>query len=97
MQVEHPEIFAVWRTLQDRYIGLKKLRTFYINGYTYGTDGYIHRDDTYYNELGADSPNRESCVIYLNKDWHPDWAGETVALNEDHTLCVAAIQSRDDF
>jgi SM-20-related protein len=45
----------------------------YANGYTYGTDGYFHRD--------SEDPDTHTIILYMCEEWAPDWAGETVILN----------------
>jgi SM-20-related protein len=47
-----------------------KLVRCYANGYTYGTDGYFHRDSEREGEL--------TVIIYICDEWPLDWAGETV-------------------
>lgn len=42
----------------------------YCNAHTYGTEGYIHIDSKFSED--------NTCVIYLNASWNPNWAGETV-------------------
>lgn len=50
----------------------------YINGHTFGVDGYFHQDSGRNDEF--------TTVLYMNKEWFPNWAGETVFLNtEDKT------------
>jgi len=47
----------------------------YINGYTYGSEGYYHRDSSRKDEY--------TTVLYLNEKWELDWGGETTFVNED--------------
>lgn len=57
----------------------KTLVTSYMNGYTYGTDGYFHRD---WHEEG-----HTTVIVYLLRDdWDPDWAGETVFIDDDKNI-----------
>lgn len=42
----------------------------YANGYTYGTDGYFHRD--------SDRNDEQTVIVYICDEWNPDWAGETM-------------------
>lgn len=55
----------------------------YVNSMTYGTDGYIHVDSTRENETTA--------VIYLNKEWDPDWGGETVLFDSNGEILFSCI------
>lgn len=52
--------------------GMKLLRC-YVNGYTYGTDGYFHTDSERADEL--------TVITYICDTWARDWAGETVCDN----------------
>jgi SM-20-related protein len=47
----------------------------YANGYTYGTDGYFHTD--------SQRTDEQTFIIYICDDWFPDWAGETVMLDDN--------------
>jgi hypothetical protein len=76
----HKEIQFVWNTLKD-LIGQKSLMRCYINGYTFGTDGYAHVDDPWYTQKYGEDKDSETIVVYLNEKWHIDWAGETVIFN----------------
>ena len=74
-----PEIQYMWNNILP-YVGKKSLLRVYCNGYTYGTDGYIHTDE------GSDKQGRpgETCIIYLNEGrWDLDWAGETIVYGID--------------
>jgi SM-20-related protein len=48
-----------------------KLLRAYVNGYSYGLDGYAHTDSAREQEW--------TCIIFLCDQWHPDWGGETLA------------------
>jgi len=45
----------------------------YINGHTYGVEGYFHQDSSREDEI--------TTVLYMNDEWNPNWAGETVFLD----------------
>lgn len=47
---------------------------YYLNGHTYGTDGWPHTDTDRTDELTA--------ILYLNPEWRGEWGGETVVFNE---------------
>lgn len=64
-------------------VGDRSLLRAYINGYTYGTDAYAHIDDGWVNKRYGDDALSETAVIYLNKEWDINWAGETVIFTED--------------
>lgn len=47
-----------------------KLLTCYSNRHTYGIEGFMHKD--------SEDEKSVTIVVYMNKRWEPDWAGETV-------------------
>jgi len=71
------DLLVLWEYLKRHFVGERILSRVYINGYTFGTDGYIHRDDPYYDDDKENSPTRETIILYLNKLWNADWGGET--------------------
>jgi SM-20-related protein len=88
LQGHDPGLFAGWNFLRDSSgkrtggygfdIASMKLVRCYVNGYTYGTDGYFHTD--------SDRDGDLTVIIYIcgdadasgNNAWPLDWAGETV-------------------
>lgn len=67
----------VWQHLRSTYEMLKDtvLIRCYINGHTFGVEGYFHRDSGRQDET--------TIVMYLTDGWSLDWAGETVFANEE--------------
>jgi hypothetical protein len=59
----------------------------YLNGYTYGTDGYFHADSL--------RPDEHTTILYVNDYWEPDWAGETVFLDEHGDIIKAVLPRRN--
>jgi Rps23 Pro-64 3,4-dihydroxylase Tpa1-like proline 4-hydroxylase len=55
----------------------------YSNAHTYGVEGYIHRDSKFATD--------ETCIIYVEKDWKAEWAGETVFLDDDDDVIKAVL------
>lgn len=49
-----------------------------INGQTQGQQGFMHKDGPF--ETGY---FYTTCLVYLNEQWQPDWAGETVFFNDE--------------
>lgn len=70
-----PELQETWTHLKNTYQPDMNLIRCYINQHTYGTEGYPHIDG-----FRKDSG---SFVIYLNRDWTPDMAGETIIFDGD--------------
>lgn len=80
---KHKEIRVLWEKIKI-LTGNKTLIRCYVNGYTFGTDAYAHKDDSWYIKKYGDV-NSKTIIIYLNDKWHIDWAGETV-LFEDNEI-----------
>jgi SM-20-related protein len=55
----------------------------YSNAYTYGNDGYIHKD--------SDATNEMTAIIYINKGWNANWAGETSIFDEKGEVIRAVL------
>jgi len=79
----HPAIQVLWEQLKSILGDDHILIRAYINGYTYGTDGYAHRDDPWINSKYGSDTASETCIFFLNSEWHHDWSGETVIFNEE--------------
>ena len=65
--------------LRDAWLHLKgkndlKLIRCYVNGYTYGMDGYVHTD--------SHRKGEHTAILYICDTWEADWAGETVELRD---------------
>lgn len=71
---ELPEIQYMWNNILP-HVGDSSLLRCYCNGYTYGTDGFMHTDESS-DKQGVPGA---TVIIYLNEgEWDPDWAGETI-------------------
>lgn len=82
---KHPDVKLLWEIIQSR-IGKRKLLRVYINGYTYGTDAYFHKDDEWINKQYGSEILTETAIVYLNDTWDKDWCGETVILGDDEEI-----------
>lgn len=58
----------------------------YINGYTYGTDGYPH-----YEVPPPLAAEQRSILIYCCPRWEPAWGGETVFFDDDGDVSAAIL------
>jgi len=56
----------------------------YANAHTYGTEGYIHTDN-------SDQENYFTTVYFAHSKWIANWAGETIFYNLGQTDIVAAV------
>ena len=86
----HEDLQYIWDTVQS-VIGHRALLRAYINGYTYGTDGYSHTDDSWINEIHGNDTLSETVIVYLNDTWNIDWAGETVIFDKDKEIEAAVL------
>ena len=78
---------AAWKLLRDTHLPDRVLVRCYVNGYTYGTDGYFHAD--------SQRPDEYTTILYVNDYWEPDWAGETVFLGKDGDIIKAVLPRRN--
>ena len=80
----------VWREVCNRTVPAPMqppcLIRCYVNGYTYGTDGYFHTDSGRADEITA--------ILYVCDRWEPDWAGETVVLSPSRSDIAGACLPR---
>lgn len=77
----------LWDYIQPRFLPTTPvLVRSYANAHTYGVEGYIHRDSKFAED--------QTAVIYYEKDWKPEWAGETIFLNEAEDDVIKAILPR---
>jgi SM-20-related protein len=72
-----------WEVLKRLHLQNAVLVRCYLNGYTYGTDGYFHTD--------SDQPGDRTALIYMVDHWEPDWAGETVFLGGNGEIVRAVL------
>lgn len=76
--------YALFKLLQQGPLkGHEPLRV-YLNGHTYGVEGYVHQDN-------KDTENYFSTVYYAHPVWHQNWAGETVFYNKDETDILTSV------
>jgi SM-20-related protein len=74
----------LWDYIQPRFMPTTPvLVRAYSNAHTYGVEGYIHRDSKF--------ATNQTCIIYVEKDWKPEWAGETVFFDEDEDVIKAIL------
>jgi SM-20-related protein len=80
---EAASVHSAWKFLRETCLPSNILIRCYVNGYTYGTDGYFHAD--------SERPDEHTSIVYLNDYWEPDWAGETVFLGKDGDIIKAVL------
>ena len=79
------DLYSIWERVQVA-TGKRDLLRCYFNGYTYGTEGYLHVDATQdLVNYPEDNYSQETVLIYCSPhaEWDPDWAGETVFMSAD--------------
>lgn len=75
------DLYRIWLTTHVVAADSKILR-FYLNGHTFGTDGWPHVD--------SDRPGELTTVLYLTSHWLPAWGGETVVFDPAGDIAVAS-------
>lgn len=79
-------ILSIWQFLKhERLGGQAELLRCYANLHTYGVEGYPHKDSL--------RPGETTAIVYLNKEWTPEWGGET-ALYDDKGEIVRSVVPR---
>ncbi len=69
-------VLKLWESFQPTLLpNTPVLIRTYSNGYTYGNDGYIHQD--------SQAPEDMTAILFLNKVWNANWAGETAIFDSN--------------
>jgi SM-20-related protein len=76
-----------WSFLRDTQLMNNLLIRCYLNGYTYGTDGYFHVD--------SERPDEHTTIVYMNDYWEPDWGGESVFLDARGEILKSVLPRRN--
>ncbi|TMQ18268.1 MAG: hypothetical protein E6J90_20555, partial [Deltaproteobacteria bacterium] len=84
---EFAAIHAAWDFIKRTHLEDGVLLRCYLNGYTYGTDGYFHSD--------SGRPDEHTAILFMNGEWDPDWAGETVFLDQRGDIIRAVLPKRN--
>ena len=70
----HKEAEDIWRWFKEKTnIQDNNLESCYVNGMSYGDEGYAHQDGNHI----------VTCIFYMNNPWHSQWSGETVFYSGD--------------
>jgi SM-20-related protein len=81
-----PLVHRLWSKLTSTSLRGHKLTRCYANGYPSGAEGGMHLDsniDTHF-----------TVIYYPHLKWHPNFAGETVFLNQDGTDIIKSVYPR---
>tara|TARA_A100000164_G_scaffold365598_1_gene385350 strand:+ start:799 stop:1812 length:1014 start_codon:yes stop_codon:yes gene_type:complete len=87
-----PAVSDIWASLNEQLGGRALVRA-YINGYTYGTDGYVHVDD--HPTTSLEDGQSETIIVYLNDIWNANWAGETIVLDGDQEIAKSVLPKKN--
>jgi SM-20-related protein len=80
-------VYALFKLLQLGPLkGHEPLRV-YLNGHTYGVEGYVHQDN-------KDTENYFSTVYYAHPVWHQNWSGDTVFYSRDESDILTTVFPR---
>ena len=70
--------------IKKRYLPPEsKVLRCYSNAYAFGTEGYPHTDSKVDSDM--------TIVLYMNEEWKPEWAGETVFFDEEDEIIQAVL------
>lgn len=85
VSVRLPQVLLpLWQNINKEFFGNQaKLTRCYANRHTFGTEGYIHTD--------TERDEDQTCVVYLDKDWDPNWGGETSFYSKDLQEIVKSV------
>jgi Rps23 Pro-64 3,4-dihydroxylase Tpa1-like proline 4-hydroxylase len=64
----------IWLKLKSDHLKDHALVRCYANAHTFGIEGYPHTDSR--------KPGNYTTIVYVNPMWRPEWAGETVFIND---------------
>ena len=73
----------LWLKLKANYLHNHTLVRCYANAHVYGIEGDLHTDSLY--------PGNYTTIFYVVPQWQPDWAGETVVVNDLGDIAHAVI------
>jgi hypothetical protein len=68
-------LFNAWNHISSIHLPKHRLIRCYTNSHTYGVEGYPHKD----SKRSGD----KTVILYMNKEWKKEWAGETVIFEGD--------------
>jgi hypothetical protein len=85
--VRYAPLNDAWKFLRDSFLANGLLIRCYLNGYTYGVDGYFHSD--------SQRADEHTAIIYMNEEWEPDWAGETVFLDANGDIIKSVLPKKN--
>jgi hypothetical protein len=74
---------SIWQRLKQEVCPDHHLVRCYANAHTFGVEGFVHTDSRL--------PGNYTAIIYVNPAWQPEWAGETVFLNDEGDICKAVL------
>ena len=84
--LENPDLGPIrdlWLKLKAEHFPGHALVRCYANAHTFGIEGYPHIDSR--------KPGNYTTIFYLNPVWKPEWAGETVFINDAGDIFQAVL------
>lgn len=76
-------IRELWLQLKANILEGHSLVRCYANAHTFGVEGYPHTDSR--------TPGNYTTICYVNPVWKPEWAGETIFLNDMGDIAHAVL------
>lgn len=79
-----PVLIPIWQRVNEVFFNNNATLTrCYANRHTFGTEGYIHTD--------TERDQDQTCVVYMDKEWDPNWGGETSFYSKDLQEIVKSV------
>ncbi|MDP9651471.1 2OG-Fe(II) oxygenase [Paraburkholderia caledonica] len=76
-------VMAAWKSLKAGLLYGHTLVRCYANAHTYGVEGYPHFDSR--------TRDNFTTIVYVNRNWAAEWAGETVFLNDSGDIIYSIL------
>jgi len=80
-------ITQCWDRIKATYSHPVRLYECMLSANTFGTEGRLHRDIAEESER----PRHHTALVYCNKEWKMEWAGETLVFDADNEITSAVM------
>jgi SM-20-related protein len=79
-----------WQAIKAAYPGPVRLYECMLSANAFGTEGRVHRDVLEH----LPRERHHTALVFCNKEWDVDWAGETVVFDDDGEVTAAVLPRR---
>lgn len=80
-------VFEAWCAIKASHAHPVRLYECMLSANAFGTEGRLHRDAPESGDRGR----HRTALVYCNRDWQPEWAGETVVFGDDMEISAAVM------